>query len=243
MCYANRVLALCREPRSGFEIDSPCPFPSTVIITPRTLSSLFLYIYICRERDRHRDRNRERHRDSIAVLKRSNRILKHIHQNRTNIRICEINIGNPETLTTFFSPGTKHLLPSWLFSTRGERDTISTMLTVPSDPTTRGHPVVHTWTGLAQVRKLTRFVQLQISTNCFLSKITQNPQPIASRHDVIHISNLMDFGCPRGIMVKAMNCGIVVREFVLQSRYYVHFRANTLGKGMNPLILPPAMGK
>ena len=49
-------------------------------------------------------------------------------------------------------------------------------------------------------------------------------------------------GCPRGVMVKAMNCGIVVREFVLQSRYYVHFRANTLGKGMNPLILPPAMG-
>ena len=46
-----------------------------------------------------------------------------------------------------------------------------------------------------------------------------------------------------GVMVKAMNCGIVVREFVLQSRYYVHFRANTLGKGMNPLILPPAMGK
>ena len=52
-----------------------------------------------------------------------------------------------------------------------------------------------------------------------------------------------NFGCPRGVMVKAMNCGIVVREFVLQSRYYVHFRANTLGKGMNPLILPPAMGK
>ena len=51
------------------------------------------------------------------------------------------------------------------------------------------------------------------------------------------------WGCPRGVMVKAMNCGIVVREFVLQSRYYVHFRANTLGKGMNPLILPPAMGK
>ena len=45
-------------------------------------------------------------------------------------------------------------------------------------------------------------------------------------------------GCPGGIMVKAMDCGIVVQEFVLQSRYYVHFRANTLGKGMNPLILP-----
>ena len=48
-------------------------------------------------------------------------------------------------------------------------------------------------------------------------------------------------GCPRGVMVKAMDCGIVVCEFVLQSRYYVHFRANTLGKGMNPIILP-AMG-
>ena len=48
-------------------------------------------------------------------------------------------------------------------------------------------------------------------------------------------------GCPRGVMVKAMDCGIVEREFVLQSRYYVHFRANTFGKGMNPLMLP-AMG-
>ena len=48
-------------------------------------------------------------------------------------------------------------------------------------------------------------------------------------------------GYPRGVMVKAMDCGIVVRGFVLQSRYYVHFLANTLGKGMNPLILP-AMG-
>ena len=43
-------------------------------------------------------------------------------------------------------------------------------------------------------------------------------------------------------MVKAMDCGNVVSEFVLQSRYLVHFRANTLGKGMNPHILP-AMGK
>ena len=45
-------------------------------------------------------------------------------------------------------------------------------------------------------------------------------------------------GCPHGVVVKAMDCGIVVSEFVLQSRYYVHFRANTLGKVMNPLILP-----
>ena len=48
-------------------------------------------------------------------------------------------------------------------------------------------------------------------------------------------------GCPHGVIVKAMDCRIVASEFVLQSRYYVHFQANTLGKGMNPLILP-AMG-
>ena len=36
--------------------------------------------------------------------------------------------------------------------------------------------------------------------------------------------------CPRGVMVKATDCGIVVSEFVFQSRYYVHFRANNLGK-------------
>ena len=59
----------------------------------------------------------------------------------------------------------------------------------------------------------------------------------------VQVRNFLLPLCPRGVMVKAMNCGIVVREFVLQSRYYVHFRANTLGKGMNPLILPPAMGK
>ena len=47
--------------------------------------------------------------------------------------------------------------------------------------------------------------------------------------------------CPRGVMVKVMDCGIVVSEFVLQSRYYVHFRANTLGKGMNPPY-PPSYG-
>ena len=40
-------------------------------------------------------------------------------------------------------------------------------------------------------------------------------------------------GCTCGVMVKAMDCGIVVSEFVLQSRYYVHFRVNTLGKCMN----------
>ena len=50
--------------------------------------------------------------------------------------------------------------------------------------------------------------------------------------------NSNEGGCPRGVMITATDCRIVVREFILQSRYYVHFRAKTLGKGMNPLILP-----
>ena len=45
----------------------------------------------------------------------------------------------------------------------------------------------------------------------------------------------------RGVMVKSMDCGIVVSEFVLQSRYYVHFRANTLGESYEPPY-PPSYG-
>ena len=44
-------------------------------------------------------------------------------------------------------------------------------------------------------------------------------------------------GCSRGVMFKAMDCGIVVSEFELQSRYYIHFQTNTFGKDMNLLIL------
>ena len=57
----------------------------------------------------------------------------------------------------------------------------------------------------------------------------------------IYVTSTKNGGCPRGVMGKAMDCGIVVREFVLKSRYCVHFQANTIEKGMNPLILP-AMG-
>ena len=43
--------------------------------------------------------------------------------------------------------------------------------------------------------------------------------------------------CHCGVMVKATDCGIVVSEFELQLRYYVHFGTNTLGKCLKPLIL------
>ena len=55
------------------------------------------------------------------------------------------------------------------------------------------------------------------------------------------INYLRGSGGPCGIMVKVLDCEIVVSEFELQSCYYAHFWANTLGKGMNLLILP-AMG-
>ena len=41
-----------------------------------------------------------------------------------------------------------------------------------------------------------------------------------------------------GVMFKVLDCGIVVREFELQLRYYVHFWTSILGKGMTLPILP-----
>ena len=41
---------------------------------------------------------------------------------------------------------------------------------------------------------------------------------------------------PRSVEANVLDCNIVVREFDLQSHYYVYFRTNTLGKDMNPLI-------
>ena len=47
--------------------------------------------------------------------------------------------------------------------------------------------------------------------------------------------------CPRGVMVKAMDCEIVVSEFVLQSRYYVHFWTNSPWERYEPPY-PPSYG-
>ena len=43
-------------------------------------------------------------------------------------------------------------------------------------------------------------------------------------------------GSPCGVVANALNRDIVIREFKQQSRYYVHFRINSIGKGMDPLI-------
>ena len=52
----------------------------------------------------------------------------------------------------------------------------------------------------------------------------------------IHKFNKL-IGGPRSVMVKPLECRIVVSEFKLQLLYYVQFQTNTLPNGMNPLIL------
>ena len=42
----------------------------------------------------------------------------------------------------------------------------------------------------------------------------------------------------KSVMTKVVDCGLEASEFELHAPYYVHFRNNTLGKGMNPFILP-----
>ena len=45
----------------------------------------------------------------------------------------------------------------------------------------------------------------------------------------------VSMGC-RGVMVKAVDSGIVVSEFELYSFYYVHFRESTLEKCMKTFM-------
>ena len=42
---------------------------------------------------------------------------------------------------------------------------------------------------------------------------------------------------PLGVVANVLDCNIGVSKFELHSYYDVHFRTNTLGKGMNSLIL------
>ena len=87
-------------------------------------------------------------------------------------------------------------------------------------------------------------IYIYIYTHTYIQIHTQtNPASITQRVSLefgILLSCMVHFHYLNE-MVKALDCGIVVRKYVLQSRYYVHFWANTLGKGMSPLILP-AMG-
>ena len=38
------------------------------------------------------------------------------------------------------------------------------------------------------------------------------------------------------VITKVLDCCLELSELELQSHYYIHFRTNTIGKGINPLI-------
>ena len=42
----------------------------------------------------------------------------------------------------------------------------------------------------------------------------------------------------RDVVANVLDCNIIITEFELRSLYYVHFRTNTLAKGMDPFTLP-----
>ena len=75
-----------------------------------------------------------------------------------------------------------------------------------------------------------------------LNKETKpNTQPFQIKWEVYFSKNCVArlYDCVVMILhASAYEYTTVVSEFELQPRYYVHFRANTLGKGMNPLMLP-----
>ena len=59
---------------------------------------------------------------------------------------------------------------------------------------------------------------------------------LSTKKNEFNMNNLFG-GCLHGVIVKAINCGVVVTEFELQSHYHLYFRVNTLGKSMNTFIL------
>ena len=112
-------------------------------------------------------------------------------------------------------------------------------------------------------------MKLVIDNNVVILTITWKPLPAKAQEENVSPSKLFAFGlkkkyhqnkdickicklilqgwynfiwgCPCGVIVKAMDCRIVESEFELQLRYYIPFRTNTLGKGMNPFY-PPSYG-
>ena len=83
-----------------------------------------------------------------------------------------------------------------------------------------------------QANEFRPFLKCLYPNYSFTSRIYAHEQDLA-------VNNLYGLGrCPSDEMLKAMDCGIVVSEFKLQSYYNVQFQTNIFGKCMNPLILP-----
>ena len=109
---------------------------------------------------------------------------------------------NPKTLMTLVVQVRNfYYLLEFTLSTRGERHTVFTMLTVPSDPTTHG--TSSSPTGLASPRLKNQLtsssIKSQLASPSFRSQLTaffqnhQESQPIPSGHDVIRTPEFISY--------------------------------------------------
>ena len=79
-------------------------------------------------------------------------------------------------------------------------------------------------------------VPLELSANKKYSNIPTNKQTnVAKNH---HKKKTSSSGSPRGVMVKELDCVIVVRKFEFRACYYAHFQTNIIWKCVTPFIFP-----
>ena len=78
-----------------------------------------------------------------------------------------------------------------------------------------------------------KFFSCEISIVCYLKFPDGCFFPISYIYCLLFL--YLEFGGGRGVMFKALDCGIVVSEFDIHLRYYVQFRTNTPGKVMTLL--------
>ena len=95
--------------------------------------------------------------------------------------------------------------------------------------------VVLLWLLSDNIKTKNQFVKYRLKDIHQMIREVKEEKSLLVKFRYVHTDLNPAGRCPRGVMVKAMDWEIVVSEFELHSRYYVHFWTNTLGKGMNPL--------
>ena len=79
------------------------------------------------------------------------------------------------------------------------------------------------------------FQHLEMSTTTKMNFQTLMSSLISSEKLRLNLIPLTRSPC--GAVANVLHCDIAISEFEFQSRYYVHFRTNTLGEGINPSYL------
>ena len=93
--------------------------------------------------------------------------------------------------------------------------------------------------GLDKYRQPSEIFAQVAEPRCTLTEFYGIAGNNAKKHKMkLVLSSYLLQACPRGVVGKVMDCRLVINDFELQSRYYVHFHTNTVGKGMKPFILP-----